>query len=57
MKRYAAAYEVKEHNKRTVVKVYWARAESLSIAQANFQFFLEEQVKVPVGKTYDIHEM
>lgn len=57
MKRYAAAYEVKEHDQKTKVKVFWTRAEDLDIANYHLSYFLNEQLKQPLVKVHPIYLM
>lgn len=56
MKRFAAAYTVTEHG-HDKVKVYWTRAESIEIALENFHFFMAEQLKQPLVRWYQMHQM
>lgn len=56
MKKFACAYTVQE-GRNTKVKVFWTRAEDVSIARANFTFFREEQCKQHIVATYPMHNM
>lgn len=57
MKRFAAAYEVRENNRQTKVRVYWTRAEDLEIAKDNFANFVANQCKHEVTNIYPMRSM
>jgi hypothetical protein len=57
MKRFAAAYTVRENNRQTKVKVFWTRAEDAQIARDNFSHFVNEQCKREVINIYPMHYM